>query len=66
MFRIALNAWGGVVKNVAKATARKQTGLLRKSLELMGFTEIHQIHNRPDGMPDYWFNRQRGYLAIRP
>ena len=41
-------------------------GLLRKSLELMGFTEIHQIRNRPDGMPDYWFDRHRGYLAIRP
>ena len=40
--------------------------LLRKSLELMGFTEIHQIQNRPEGMPDYWFNQQRGYLAIRP
>ena len=40
--------------------------LLRKSLELMGFTEIHQLQNRPDGMPDYWFNQQRGYLAIRP
>lgn len=40
--------------------------LLRKSLELMGFTEIHQIRNQPQGMPDYWFNQQRGYLAIRP
>ena len=41
-------------------------GLLKKSLELMGFTEIHQIRNRPTGMPDYWFDRNRGYLAIRP
>lgn len=40
-------------------------GLLYKSLELMGFTEIHQVTNRPEGMPDYWFNRHRGYLAIR-
>jgi hypothetical protein len=41
-------------------------GLLKRSLELMGFTEIHQIRNRPAGMPDYWFDRNRGYLAIRP
>lgn len=40
--------------------------LLRRSLELMGFTEIHQLKNCPAGMPDYWFERQRGYLAIRP
>jgi 2-polyprenyl-3-methyl-5-hydroxy-6-metoxy-1,4-benzoquinol methylase len=41
-------------------------GLLRKSLEIMGFTEIHQIRNRPAGMPDYWFDRHRGYLAVKP
>jgi SAM-dependent methyltransferase len=41
-------------------------GLLQRSLELMGFTEIHPIRNVPDGMPDYWFDRHRGYLAIRP
>ena len=41
-------------------------GLLRRSLELMGFTEIHELKNRPDGMPDYWFDRHRGFLAIRP
>ena len=40
--------------------------LLRHSLELMGFTEIHQIANRPDGMPEEWFRKHRGYLAIRP
>ena len=39
--------------------------LLRRSLELMGFTEIYPIENTPDGMPEYWFNRHRGYLAIR-
>ena len=27
-------------------------GLLRRSLELMGFTEIHKLKNRPDGMMD--------------
>lgn len=41
-------------------------GLLKRSLELMGFTEIHQISNQPGGMPDEWFLRHRGYLAVRP
>jgi len=41
-------------------------GLLRRSLELMGFTEIHELKNKPDGMPDHWFDRHRGFLAIRP
>jgi len=45
---------------------RISPGLLRKSLEQMGFTEIHEIRNRPEGMPDDWFNKHRGYLAIRP
>jgi hypothetical protein len=40
--------------------------LLRKSLEEMGFTEIHEIANRPDGMPEEWFRLHRGYLALRP
>jgi hypothetical protein len=44
---------------------RMSPALLRKSLELMGFTKIYPIENRPDGMPDYWFKRQRGYLAVR-
>lgn len=30
--RIALNAWGGVVKEVAQSLAREETGLLRKSI----------------------------------
>jgi SAM-dependent methyltransferase len=45
---------------------RISPGLLRKSLEQMGFTEIHEIRNRPEGMPDDWFSKHRGYLAIRP
>lgn len=44
---------------------RISPGLLRKSLEQMGFAEIHEIRNRPDGMPDDWFSKHRGYLAIR-
>ncbi len=45
---------------------RISPGLLRKSLEQMGFTEIHEIRNRPEGMPEGWYNKHRGYLAIRP
>jgi hypothetical protein len=45
---------------------RISPGLLRKSLEQMGFTEIHKIRNRSDGMPEEWFKLHRGYLAIRP
>jgi hypothetical protein len=45
---------------------RISPGLLRKSLEQMGFTEIHEIRNRPEGMPDDWFSKHRGYLAMRP
>ncbi|MDR4498215.1 MAG: class I SAM-dependent methyltransferase [Candidatus Scalindua sp.] len=41
-------------------------GLLKRSLELMGFTEIYELENKPNGMPDYWFKRHRGYLGIRP
>ncbi len=40
-------------------------GLLRKSLKLMGFNEIHKIRNRPGSMPDSWFTNHCGYLAIR-
>jgi hypothetical protein len=31
----------------------------------MGFNEIHKIRNRPDSMPESWFNNHCGYLAIR-
>jgi len=31
----------------------------------MGFSELHPITNQPKGMPDYWFERHQGYLAIR-
>lgn len=40
--------------------------LLRRSLELMGFTEIYELENCPDGMPGYWFERHRGFLGVRP
>jgi hypothetical protein len=32
--RIALNAWGGEVRNVAKRSAAKETGILRRSLRV--------------------------------
>lgn len=41
-------------------------GLLRRSLELMGFTEIYPIPNRPEGMPPGFFSWHRGYVAVRP
>lgn len=41
-------------------------GLLRKSLEMMGFTEIYELKNVPGGMPDGFFQSHRGYLGVRP
>ena len=40
--------------------------LLRKSLELMGFTEIHELKNPEGGMSVPFVSYNRGYLAIRP
>jgi len=40
--------------------------MLRRSLELMGFTEIHELKNTPAGLSDAWFEKHTGYLAIRP
>ncbi len=41
-------------------------GLLRKSLEMMGFSEIYELQNVPGGMPDGFFKSHRGYLGVRP
>lgn len=41
-------------------------GLLKKSLEMMGFTEIYELEHRADGMPERWFRNHRGYLGVRP
>lgn len=40
--------------------------LLRKSLELMGFSQIIEFSNPPDGMPDDFFAERKAILAIRP
>lgn len=40
--------------------------LLRKSLELMGFSQIVEFSNPPNGMPDDFFNFHKAILAIRP
>lgn len=40
--------------------------LLRLSLNLMGFTEIHEFNNFPEGFPEEIKQQHRGYLAIRP
>ncbi len=39
--------------------------LLRRSLQAMGFTKLYPMETTLDGMPEGWFNRQRGYIAIR-
>jgi hypothetical protein len=41
-------------------------GLLRKSLEMMGFSDIYELKNVPGGMPDGFFKSHRGYLGVRP
>jgi SAM-dependent methyltransferase len=45
---------------------RPSAKLLRKSFELMGFTEIHEIHNKDNGMPDNFYNCHKAILAVRP
>jgi len=45
---------------------RPSRKLLMKSLELMGFTEIHQLKNPPGAMPDVFFDCHAATLAIRP
>lgn len=41
-------------------------GLLRRSFELMGFTEIYRIKDVQNGMGNRYFDVNCGYLAIRP
>lgn len=40
--------------------------LLVRSLELMGFTQLHEIPNSPDGMPTDFYDLHAAILAIRP
>ncbi len=46
---------------------RPSIKLLYKSLELMGFTELHEISNGRDGIPEIFYGiRNKAILAIRP
>ncbi len=47
--------------NITRPSAR----LLRKSLELMGFTKINEISNKDGGMPDSFYKSHKAFLAIR-
>lgn len=57
--RIALSAWGGVVKNVAKGLARVDTGLLKKSISV-----------KPPVIPDASYNPDHhgrpAYVIVGP
>ncbi len=48
--------------NITRPSAK----LLRKSLELMGFTDIYEIPNKEGGMPDRWHKQHNAILAMRP
>jgi SAM-dependent methyltransferase len=45
---------------------RPSTGLLRQSLELMGFTEIYQLPPAPGGLAEGHYYDKRPILALRP
>jgi len=45
---------------------RPSVRLLRKSLELMGFTKIIELPNPPGGMPESFFQPHRAIVAVRP
>ncbi len=53
VFRIALNAWGGVVRDVAKSMARKETGLLKKSLIVKAKIPDASYNVKHHGKPAY-------------
>ena len=48
--------------NITRPSAK----LLRKSLELMGFTNIHEIPNKDGGMPESFYRPHKAFLAMRP
>lgn len=45
---------------------RPSAKLLRKSLELIGFTDIYEIPNKDGGMPDGFYKSHKAFLAMRP
>lgn len=53
VFRIALNAWGGVVRNTSRSLARRQTGLLRKSLTVKVKIPDSSYNVKHHGRPAY-------------
>ncbi len=53
VFRIALNAWGGTVRNFAKSKARRETGLLQKSLKVKVKIPDASYNTAHHGKPAY-------------
>ncbi len=45
---------------------RPSAKLLKKSLELMGFTDIYEIPNKEGGMPDSFYEPHSALFAMRP
>lgn len=52
-FRKGLNAWGGVVRNKARTLARRQTGLLQKSLTVKVKIPDRSYNIKHHGKPAY-------------
>lgn len=52
-FRIALNAWGGVVRDKAKSLARRQSGLLQRSLKVKVKIPDASYNAKHHGKPAY-------------
>ncbi len=53
VYRIALNAWGGVVKPIQVARARRQTGLLAKSPRVKVVIPDASYNAKHHGKPAY-------------
>lgn len=53
VFRVALNAWGGTVRNFAKVKARRETGLLQKSLKVKVAIPDASYNVKHHGKPAY-------------
>ena len=53
VFRVALNAWGGTVRDKAKSLARRETGLLQKSLKIKVRIPDASYNVKHHGKPAY-------------
>lgn len=51
--RIALNAWGGYVRNQARSLAPEETGLLKKSLKVKAVIPDSSYNEKHHGKPAY-------------